>query len=61
MTRAPHTEADDWFAAIQKGDAARIKHLLDAGTVLVRGVKDKGDIIGRPEMEQAYQLGLTIE
>ena len=36
-------------------------HLLDAGKVLVRGVKDKGDIIGRPEMEQAYQLGLTIE
>ena len=36
-------------------------HLRDAGKALVRGVKDKGDIIGRPEMEQAYQLGLTIE
>ena len=36
-------------------------HLQDCGKVLVRGVKDKGDIIGRPEMEQAYQLGLTIE
>ncbi len=36
-------------------------HLQDFGKVLVRGVKDKGDIIGRPEMEQAYQLGMTIE
>ena len=36
-------------------------HLQDCGMVFVRGVKDKGDIIGRPEMDQAYQLGLTIE
>ena len=36
-------------------------HLQDCGKVLVRGVKDKGDIIGRPEMDEAYQLGLTIE
>ncbi|MCR5305418.1 MAG: flavodoxin family protein [Oscillospiraceae bacterium] len=35
-------------------------HLQDAGTVLVRGVKEKGDIIGRPEMDEAYRLGLTI-
>ncbi|MBQ8920947.1 MAG: flavodoxin family protein [Oscillospiraceae bacterium] len=36
-------------------------HLMDAGKVLVRCVKDKGDIIGRPEMDEAYQLGFTIE
>ena len=35
-------------------------HLQDCGKVLVRGVRDKGDIIGRPEMDEAYQLGLTI-
>ena len=35
-------------------------HLEDCGKVLVRGVKDKGDILGRPEMDAAYQLGLTI-
>ena len=31
-------------------------HLQDCGKILVRGVKDKGDIIGRPEMDAAYQL-----
>lgn len=36
-------------------------HLEDAGMVLVRGVKNKGDIIGRPEMEKAYELGLSIK
>ncbi|MBR5362210.1 MAG: hypothetical protein IK134_02640 [Oscillospiraceae bacterium] len=36
-------------------------HLQDCGKVLVRGVKDKGDIIGRPEMDAAYQLGRTIK
>ena len=36
-------------------------HLQDCGKVLVRGVKDKGDIIGKPEMDEAYQLGQTIE
>ena len=35
-------------------------HLQDCGKVLVSCVKDKGDILGRPEMEAAYQLGLTI-
>ena len=36
-------------------------HLRDAGKVLVRGVKDKGAIIGRPEMDLAYQFGMKIE
>ena len=36
-------------------------HLEDAGMVLVRGVKEKGDITGRPEMEKAYELGLSIK
>lgn len=36
-------------------------HLQDCGKILVRGVKDKGDIIGRPEMDAAYQLGVAIE
>ena len=36
-------------------------HLQDVGKVLVRGVKDKSDIIGRPEMDEAYRLGLTID
>ena len=36
-------------------------HLQDCGKVLVRGVKDKGDIVGRPEMDAAYQLGQSIE
>ena len=36
-------------------------HLQDCGKVLVRGVKDKGDIIGRPEMDEAYQLGLKMK
>lgn len=36
-------------------------HLQDCGKVLVRGVKDKGDIIGRPEIDAAYQLGRTIK
>ena len=36
-------------------------HLQDCGKILVRGVKDKGDIIGRPELDAAYQLGVAIE
>lgn len=36
-------------------------HLEDLGKVLVRGVKDKGDIIGNPALEQAYELGKTIK
>ena len=36
-------------------------HLENAGMVLVRGVKDKGDIIGNPALTEAYQLGLSIK
>ena len=32
----------------------------DAGKVLVRGVKDKGDILGTSFLEDAYQLGTSI-
>jgi hypothetical protein len=32
----------------------------DAGKVLVRGVKDQGDIKGRSFLEDAYQLGISI-
>ena len=35
-------------------------HLQDCGKVLVSGVKDKGDIIGRPALDEAYRLGLSI-
>ncbi|MBQ8920940.1 MAG: flavodoxin family protein [Oscillospiraceae bacterium] len=35
-------------------------HLQDCGKILVRGVKDKGDIIGRAETDAAYRLGLSI-
>lgn len=35
-------------------------HLEDAGMVLVRGVKDIGDIKGRKELEEAYNLGTSI-
>lgn len=35
-------------------------HLEDAGMVLVRGVKDIGDIKGRKELEEAYNLGASI-
>jgi multimeric flavodoxin WrbA len=34
--------------------------LEDAGRVLVRGVKDKGDIKGTRFIEEAYQLGASI-
>lgn len=36
-------------------------HLQDCGKVLVSGVKDKGDIIGHPALDEAYRLGLSIE
>ena len=36
-------------------------HLEDAGMVLVRGVKDKGDIKGNEALKDAYDLGLSIE
>lgn len=35
--------------------------LEDAGTVLVRGVKDKGDIRNTDALQEAYRLGLSIE
>lgn len=35
-------------------------HLEDAGMVLVRGVKDKGDIEGNEALKEAYDLGLSI-
>lgn len=36
-------------------------HLEDAGMVLVRGVKDKGDIKGNAALKEAYDLGLSIK
>lgn len=35
-------------------------HLEDAGMVLVRGVKDVGDIKGTKALEEAYNLGCSI-
>ncbi len=35
-------------------------HLEDAGMVLVRGVKDMGDIRGTKALEEAYNLGASI-
>lgn len=35
-------------------------HLEDAGMVLVRNVREKGDIKGNPALEQAYNLGASI-
>lgn len=35
-------------------------HLEDSGSVLVRGVKDPGDIEGRPELLAAEKLGASI-
>ena len=35
-------------------------HLGDAGMVLVRGVKDIGDIQGTKALEEAYNLGNSI-
>lgn len=34
--------------------------LEDAGTVFVKGVKDKGDIKGNPALKEAYRLGTSI-
>ena len=34
--------------------------LRDLGTVLVRGVKEKGNIEGRPELQEARELGRSI-
>ncbi|MEY8427967.1 flavodoxin family protein [Lachnospiraceae bacterium 46-15] len=35
-------------------------HLENAGMVLVRGVRDKGDIKGHKALKEAYDLGLSI-
>lgn len=35
-------------------------HLEDAGMVLVRGVKDIGDMEGHPALQEAYDLGMSI-
>lgn len=35
-------------------------HLEDGGMVLVRGVKDKGDIVKTDALKEAYTLGLSI-
>ncbi len=35
-------------------------HLEDAGMVLVRGVKDKGDIKGNMALKKVRDLGLSI-
>jgi hypothetical protein len=35
-------------------------HLEDAGQVLVRGAKDKGDIKNTDALNEAYELGLRI-
>ena len=36
-------------------------HLEDAGMVLVRGVKDIGDIKGTKALKESYDLGNSIE
>ena len=36
-------------------------HLEDAGMVLVRGVKDQGDIKGNAALKEAYDLGVSME
>ncbi|MDE7312354.1 MAG: NAD(P)H-dependent oxidoreductase [Eubacterium sp.] len=35
-------------------------HLEDAGMVLVRDVKERGDIKGNPALDQAYALGVSV-
>ena len=36
-------------------------NLEDEGMVLVRGVRDKGDIEGNKALKEAYDLGLSIK
>lgn len=36
-------------------------HLEDVGMVLVRGVREKGDIKGNAALKEAYDLGLSIK
>lgn len=35
-------------------------HLEDIGMVLVRGVKEKGDIVGNAALKEAYDLGMSV-
>ena len=46
----------------QKDDKLVLNYfkLEDAGTVLVRGAKDKGDVKNTDGLEKAYQLGTAI-
>lgn len=36
-------------------------NIKNEGMVLVRGVKEKGDIKGRPELKEAFDLGVSIK
>lgn len=36
-------------------------HLEDIGMVLVRGVKEKGDIVGNAALKEAYDLGMSVK
>ena len=56
------TEVPKLFASIemQYESALEFFHLEDAGRVLVGGVKDAGDIIGDPKLDEAYLLGKSI-
>ena len=36
-------------------------HLEDIGMVLVRGVKEKGDIVGNASLKEAYDLGMSVD
>ena len=45
---------------MQDRQSLRYFDIEDLGTVLVYGVKNKGDIKDNPALEEAYQLGLSI-
>lgn len=36
-------------------------HLENIGMVLVRGVKEKGDIVGNAALKEAFDLGISVE
>ena len=36
-------------------------HLEDMGTILVRGIRGKGDIIGNPSIDEAYEMGSLLK
>lgn len=36
-------------------------HLENIGMVLVRGVKEKGDIVGNAALKEAFNLGMSVE